>query len=122
VQQLLWIETLLNFFAGLLLVLAPASTIKLLGLPATASFWPRLLGTLFIGMAGAIFLEGSSPGTGGLGLAGLVVINAFAVSILGILLVLERGPATARGRAVMWAILVLLVWLSVLEIANLKAI
>jgi len=122
VQQLLWIETLLNFFAGLLLVLLPGSTIKLLGLPATASFWPRLLGALLMGIACAIFLEGSAPGSGGLGLAGLVLINACVVSILGALLVLELGPVSARGRALMWLFLVLVVWLSILEIANLKAL
>jgi len=40
-----------------------------LGLPRTETgFWPRLLGALLIGLAGATFLEGSSPGSRGLGL------------------------------------------------------
>jgi hypothetical protein len=120
VQQLLWIETLLKLSAGLALVLVPLSTIKLLGLPPTGSgFWPRLLGALLIGIAGALFLEGSVPGSRGLGLAGCLIVNFCAVSMMGTLLVLEAGPPSARGRAVMWTIVVLLVWLSVLEIANL---
>lgn len=119
-QQLLWIETLLKLSGGLVLVLAPRSTIKLLGLPPAATgFWPRLLGALLIGIAGALFLEGSVPGSSGLGLAGCLIVNFTAVSMMSALLVLQAGPPSARGRAVMWALVILLVWLSVLEIVNL---
>jgi hypothetical protein len=120
VQQLLWIETLLKLAAGLLLVLAPLSTIKLLGLPRTETgFWPRVLGAVLIGLAGAIYVEGRTPGSQGLGLTGCVIVNFSAVSMLGGLLALEAGPPSARGRAVVWAVVVLLVFLSVLEIINL---
>ena len=119
-QQLLWIETLLKFSAGLTLVLVPGSVIKVLGLPpAASSFWPRLLGSVLIGMAGALFLEGSRPGSSGLGLGGCLIVNFSAVSMLGTLMVLDAGPPTARGRAIVWGLVVVLVWLSVLEIANL---
>ncbi len=119
-QQLLWIETLLKFSAGLVLVLAPLSTIKLLGLPrAESGFWPRLLGSLLIGMAAALFVEGSTPGSRGLGLLGCVLVNFSAVSMLAGLLALEAGPPSARGRAVVWALVVVLVCLSVLEIIKL---
>jgi hypothetical protein len=120
VQQLLTIEILLKFAGGLVLVLAPLSTIKLLGLPRTESgFWPRLLGAVLIGMAIALYLEGRGPGSQGVGLLGCVIVNFSAVSILGGLLALEAGPPSARGRAVMWGVVVLLVALSVLEIVNL---
>ncbi len=119
-QQLLWIETLLKLAAGLVLVLAPLSTIKLLGLPRTETgFWPRLLGALLIGLAGALYVEGSSPGSQGLGLAGCVIVNFSAASMLGGMLALEAGPPSTRGRAVVWGIVVLLVLLGVLEIVNL---
>ena len=39
--------------------------------------------------------------------------------LIGGLLALEAGPSSARGRAVLWALVVVLVSLSVLEIANL---
>jgi hypothetical protein len=117
VQQLLWIETLLKLAAGLLLVLAPLAAIKLLGLPRTETgFWPRLLGAVLLGLAVAVFIEGRAPGSQGLGLAGCVIVNFSAVSMLAGSLALERGPASARGRAVVWAFVVLLVCLSVLEI------
>lgn len=119
-QQLLWIETLLKFAAGVVLVVMPGSTIKLLGLPRTDNgFWPRLLGAVLIGLAGALFLEGSSPGSGGLGLSGCLIINFCAVSIMVALLALDAGPPARRGRAAMWSIVVLLIVLSILEIANL---
>jgi hypothetical protein len=118
VQQLLSIEILLKLAGGLFLMLAPLSTIKLLGLPRTESgFWPRLLGAVLIGLAGALYVEGRTPGSQGLGLAGCVIVNFSAVSILAGSLALDAGPPSARGRAVVWALVVLLVCLSVLEIA-----
>ena len=119
-QQSLWIEFLLNFFGGLALVVAPLSTIRVLGLPpAPTGFWPRLVGTLLLGISGALFLEGSVPGSRGLGLAGCLVLNFSALSIMAAMLVFEAGPPSARGRAFLWALVVLLLWLSVLEFANL---
>jgi len=118
-QQLLWIETLLKLSAGLPLALAPGPTLRLLGLPRTETgFWLRLLGALLIGLAGATFLEGSSPGSRGLGLQGCVLINFSGVSMMTALLVLDAGPASARGRAMMWTLVILLLLLCVLEIAN----
>ena len=118
-QQLLWIETLLKLSAGLLLALAPRSTLGLLGLPRTETgFWPRLLGALLIGLAGATFLEGRSPGGRGLGLEGCVLVNFSGVSMMATLLVLDAGPASARGRAMMWTLVILLILLCVLEIAK----
>jgi hypothetical protein len=120
VQQLLWIETLLNFFGGLALVAAPRTTIRLLGLPpAPTGFWPRLVGTLLLGISFALFLEGAVPGSRGLGLSGCLIINFSALSMMAAMLVLEAGPPSARGRALMWALIVLLLWLCALEFANL---
>jgi hypothetical protein len=120
VQQLLWIETLLKLSAGLLLVVAPGTTIRLFGLPQTdASFWPRLLGALLIGLAGALFLEGRLGGSHGLGLAGCILVNLAGVTALSTLLVVEAGPPTLRGRTVVWLVVLLLLLLSILEFANL---
>lgn len=119
-QQLLWIETLLKLSAGLPLALMPLSTIRLLGLPRPESgFWPRLCGALLIGIAGALLLEGRTPGSQGLGLAGIVVINLCGASLLSALLVLEKGPAAARGRIIVWLVVIVLLTLSLFEIANL---
>jgi len=118
-QQLLWIETLIKLLAGILLALGPRLTIRVLGLPRSETgFWPRLLGAVLIGLAAATFIEGRSPGSHGLGLPGCVIVNFSGASIMSTLLVLGAGPASARGRAVMWTLVILLILLCALEIAN----
>jgi hypothetical protein len=119
VQQLLWVETLLKFASGMLLALAPLTTLRILGLPRSDSgFWPRLTGALLIGLAGALFLEGTNRGHG-LGLAGVVIVNLCGATMLATMLVLEQGPTSRRGRGSVWAVVCLLVSLSVFEIAML---
>lgn len=116
-QQLLWVETLLKFFPGALLAIAPMSTLRVLGLPRPDSgFWPRVCGALLVGVAAALFLEGTSAGHG-LGLAGVVVINLVGAAMLSTMLVLDRGPASARGRTAVWLTVCVLVTLCVIEIA-----
>ena len=116
-QQLLWLETLLKFSAGILLALAPLSTLRVLGLPRPdTGYWPRICGALLLGIAGALFLEGTSRGHG-LGLAGIVVVNLIGACMLATLLVLERGPVSARGRITVWLSVCLLIAMSVFEIA-----
>ncbi len=118
-QQLLWIETLLKLGAGLVLALVPAPAARMLGLArAETAFWPRLLGSVLLGLAAATFLEGRVPGARGLGLAGCLLVNLSVAGMLAALLVLGRATPTRRGRAVLWALVALLVLLSLFEIAH----
>ncbi|MBI1650691.1 ABC transporter permease [Hyphomicrobium sulfonivorans] len=118
-QQLLWIETLLKFIPGLLLVIAPLTTLRVLGLPRPdAGFWPRLCGALLLGLAGATFIEGTSKGHG-LGLAGVIVVNLTGAAVLASLLILEAGPKSRRGTIAVWLTVCALVLLSITEIATL---
>lgn len=116
-QQLLWLETLLKFFPGLLLTLAPVTTARVLGLPRSdGGFWLRSCGALLLGLAAALFLEGTSAGHG-LGLAGAVVVNLCGIAVLAAALVLERGPSSVRGRVAVWLTVCVLLTLVVFEIA-----
>ncbi len=118
-QQLLWLETLLKFAPGMLLALAPLTALRILGLPRPdTGFWPRLCGVLLIGLAGALFLEGTARGHG-LGLAGVIIINLSGAAMLASLLVLDAGPVSTRGRTTVWLIVCLLIVISVFEIATL---
>jgi hypothetical protein len=91
-------------------------TLRVLGLPRPDSgFWPRVCGVLLTGIAAALFLEGTSSGHG-LGLAGVIVINLCGASLLAVMLVLERGPTSRRGRTAVWLAVCVLVTLSVIEI------
>lgn len=119
-QQLLWIETLLKFAGGMVLVLTPLTAIKVLGLPRTDSgFWPRLLGSVLIGLAAATFLEGRFQGaTRGLGVAGCLLVNTASTALLVSQLVLGGAQQSQRGQAVLWLLVLTLVTLIVVEIAH----
>ncbi len=118
-QQLLWLETVLKLTGGLALVLVPGLVIKILGLPpAERNFWPRALGAVLLGLAAGTFIEGSLENARGLGLAGSVAINLVAAAVLGSLATLRLGPTTQRGQAVLWALVVVLIVLSLFEIAH----
>ena len=119
VQQLLWIETLLKLTGGLVLMLLPLTTIRVLGLQRTdGGFWPRLLGAVLLGLAAASYVEGATPGSRGLGLAGSVLINLSGAGMLIVLLALDRASPSSRGRLLLWIVAVLLVALSFVEIAH----
>ncbi|MGE8942877.1 hypothetical protein ACO2I3_13260 [Leptospira interrogans] len=116
-QQLLWIEIVLRLIAGVILLILPLVAARVLGLPLPqATLWPRLIGGLMIGMAGAVFLEGSAMSSRGLGLGGLVIINLATAATLAALLVLERASQTKRGRIFLWSLVVSLVGFSLLEL------
>ncbi len=118
-HQLLWLETLLKLTAGAALVLAPLTTIKLLGLPPSASgFWPRVLGAVLIGIGAATFVEGAWDGSRGLGMAGLIVINIASAAIIAFAAALGGGAATRRGTLALWSLVVLLFVLVLFEIAH----
>jgi hypothetical protein len=119
VQQLLWFETVLKLTGGIVLVLAPLTAIKILGLPSSANgFWPRLLGAVLIGLSAATFIEGAWEGSRGLGLAGLIVINILGAAIIAIVGLFGGGAGTRRGMFTLSALAVLLFVLALVEIAH----
>ncbi|MEL7048127.1 MAG: ABC transporter permease [Pseudomonadota bacterium] len=117
-QQLLFAEMVLKLTSGLILIFLPLTTSRVLGLPKPErGLWHRLLGSVLIGLAGAVYLEGRLPGSSGLGLAGLVVINLAAFAVLLSSLILNLGAPTARGRTILALTAVLLLGISLIEIA-----
>jgi hypothetical protein len=116
VDQLLWAEMLLKLSAGLALLIAPAMTAAVLGLPRPGSaFWPRLLGAVLIGIGSASALQSMASGRG-LALGGSIVINLAAAAFLLSFAVL-RPPPARRGRALIWLLVASLFLLSLIEIA-----
>lgn len=117
-QQLLWLETLLKLAGGLSLLAAPLTLSRLLGLPLPgSSLWPRLLGAVLCGLAAGTFIEGTRPGSGGLGISGSIAVNLTAAGGIGVLLGLGMDAGTRRGRVVLWGLVALLVVLVLFEIA-----
>lgn len=118
-QQLLWLETLLKLAGGAALLLAPLTTIRIFGLPPTASgFWPRMLGIVLIGIGGATFIEGAWEGSRGLGLTGLIVINLSAAAAIAFMGLFGGLAHTRRGSLALWSLVVLLLVLVLFEIAH----
>ena len=119
-HQLLWIECILKLAGGLLLIVAPRTLARLLGLPpAEHPFWPRVLGGLLVGLAIAAFLEMKLKGGNGLGLGGAIAVNLAGAGIIGALLILGQAGSVRRGRVLLWLIAAGLAGLSLIEIAGL---
>lgn len=115
--QLLGIETLLKGGVGLLLIVAPQTLIKILGLPGGGpSLWPRLLGVACLGIAAGAQIEAMMPGSRGVGLAALTAINLLTAAALGSVATFDASVATRRGRAVLVLAATALFGLSLLEI------
>lgn len=118
IHQLLWIEFVVKITAGVLLLLAPRTIARVLGLPpAEQPFWPRLLGAVLVGIAVAAVLEMRLKGANGLGLAGAIAINLAGSVVIGSLLILGQAGPLKRGRALLWLAAAALMLLSLVEIA-----
>ena len=118
-QQLLWLETLLKLIPGLLLALAPLTTLRILGLPRPdTGFWPRLCGALLVGIAGALFsrarpaaMGSASPAASSLTFAGPPCSQRCSFSTA------DRPPRAGARSYGRWC--APLIILSVVEIATL---
>jgi len=118
VQQLLWIETLVKAVSGLALLVLPGVAIRLLGLPPAQSvLWPRLLGAVLLGIAGAAFVEGAWSGSRGIGVAGLVLVNLSMAAALAITALSGAPAPTRRGRLLLWLVAAALFVGALIEIA-----
>ena len=118
VQQLLWIEILLKGTTGLILLIAPCLFAKSLGLPAIgAPFWPRLVGSLLCGLAGAVILTAWLGRSNATGLAGLAAMNVTVGVIIIAQLAVGSDPLPRRGRVLLWMAAIILCTLSAVEIA-----
>jgi hypothetical protein len=120
VQQLLWFEVFSKAAAGIVLVLLPLTAISAVGLFRPENgFWPRLLGSAVLGMAGAVFISISYPAAhGSLGPAGLIPINLAGAGALIAQLIMGSAAPTRRGKVVILISAAILLILAFLEIAH----
>jgi hypothetical protein len=116
VLQVFAIEVLLKLGVGLALAIMPFTVIKLLGLPRSeGGFWPRLLGATLIGLSAALYMESRLTDGKGLALAGAIVINLIAATMIAAHLIAGQTGGTTRGRLSLWIAAAVLVALSAVE-------
>lgn len=116
--QILWYEALIKAAFGLPLLLAPLTTLSLAGLDRPASgFWPRLLGSLLLGMALGVWIGIQFPNAhGAIGPAGLVPLNLAAAAALLAPLVMGSAAPTRRGKLLVMLAAIALLALAFIEI------
>jgi hypothetical protein len=119
--RLLELDGVGNVLLGLPLLFFPREVTELLGLPPlAASFYPAILGSIFVGIGVALLVERFRPSLGGLGLGGAIAINLiFGITLAGWLLFTRMRPAP-RGMLVLSILAVILVGISLVEAISLS--
>lgn len=114
-RVLLGIDASVNLLLGLILVLAPAGAIRILGLPnAGTYFYTTVLGSVLIGIGIALLL--SLKSFAGLGLLGAIVINLCGAAAAAVWLLLAPSWVSDRGRAVLWLAVVVVFGIAIVEL------
>lgn len=120
VTQILFFELCFKGLAGLLLILAPITVARVVGLPhGDVRLWPRVLGAALLGVAAAIWVENDIQNVRGLGLGGLIALNVVGLVLL-VTITVGRVSTTRRGSLALWLTILILFALTVLEIIHLE--
>ena len=116
-SELLLLDGIGNVALGAVLVVAPVRLATWLGLPdVTPGFFASLFGAVLVGIGIALLLERHRRTGDALGLTGALVINScFGLALVGWLLV-GGLQLPVRGALVLWALAVILIVLSVIEL------
>ncbi len=118
-KELLTLDGVVNLALGILLMWYPAWLASALGLPTESrSFFASILGAVLFGIGVALLIERWRPPLriAGLGLGGAISINLCGGVVLAAWLLGGLSDLTALGQLALWALVVLLVGLSTLEL------
>ena len=123
-SALLKADAAINLILGILLMAFPAKLVRMLGIPtAEPSFYPTILGGVLFGIGLALFIESyrRSDRFNGLGLTGALLINLGGGCVLAWWLLWGKLNLQVRGQIFLWALVVILIGLSLFEgLAHLK--
>lgn len=115
-SALLTADAVINLALGALLLVFPTGLVSALGIPAAEpAFYPSILGAVLFGIGIALVVE-RVRGASGLGLAGAISINLCGGLVLAGWLVFGALALPLRGRLLLWALVVVLVGISSLEL------
>jgi hypothetical protein len=119
-SPLLLADAIVNLLLGVALIWFPPPLVRALGIPnVRPAFYASVLGAVLFGIGVALLLERRShiSITAGLGLGGAVAINLSGGIVLGVWLVAGNLQLPFRGQVFLWALVLLLVGLSSVELA-----
>jgi len=121
-KVILLVDFIINLILGILLLAYSNKLAVYLGVPEVeSSFYPNILGGVFIGISVALFIEflNKTEGkTSGLGLMGAIAINLCGGLVLIIWLIFGDLMLPVRGLIILWSLAVLLIVLSGFELTN----
>jgi hypothetical protein len=120
-NSLLTIDGIVNLALGVLLVAFPTSIIRVLGIPGGESaFYANILGGVLFGVGVALMIERFRPPLRavGLGIGGAISINLCGGAVLAGWLAFGRLELSTVGVIALWALVLLLAGLSVIELLS----
>jgi hypothetical protein len=115
---LLVIDGAVNLLLGLLLLLFPAGTLSVFGLPPTDTFfYTSILGAVIFGIGVALLLQLGTAGSSvqGLGLGGAIAINICGAAAVVAWLLCGHLHIPVRGRVALWVVAVLVLAIGLAE-------
>lgn len=116
------VDAIVNFSLGLLLIVFPREAVSTLGVPpSSTNFYPNVLGAIFIGITIALLMAaygGESLRNAGLGLVGAVSINLCGGIVVAFWLIFGGLNIPTRGAIFLWAVVVVLIILSIVELVH----
>ena len=121
-KMILFIDAIINFVLGVLLLIFSPAIASWLGVPlSSTSFYPNILGAIFIGITIALLIDVKGKkdnGNMGLGLLGAISINLCGGTILALWLILGDLELPVRGLIILWTIVIILIIVSVTELIH----
>ena len=121
-KTILFVDAIINFVLGVLLLIFSPEIASWLGVPlSSTSFYPNILGAIFIGITIALLIDvkgKKDSGNMGLGLLGAISINLCGGTILALWLILGDLELPVRGLIILWTIVIILIIVSVTELIH----
>ena len=119
-RYVLLFDAIINLILGILLIFYSTKLADFFGVPVTTDyFYPNILGSIFVGISIALFIEARSTDkkvTTGLGLVGAIAINLCGGFMLLFWLLTGNLEIPMKGTIFLWILDVLLIVLSGIEL------
>jgi hypothetical protein len=119
-ELLLFVDSMINFLLGIILLAYSEPIIDFFGLPETTiRFYPTILGSVLIGIGIALMIEYRRKGRFvGLGIGGAISINMTGGAVLLLWLIFGNLNIPVHGIIILWVLAFILIGISSLELMS----